>query len=64
MWPPMEVDLQPKTTSNGRWPPMEDDHKVLKVEDNLKISKFEYLTNHWLDLSQNLNLNVRNQTRK
>ena len=38
-----EDDLQWKTTSNARWPPMEDD-------------VFSYLSNHWSDLPQVLNL--------
>jgi hypothetical protein len=45
---------QMKTTSNGRWPPMEDD---------LKIWKVEYLNNHWLDLTQILNLSYWDQTK-
>ena len=39
--------LEMKTTSNGRRPPMEDDLKILKVE---------YLTNHRSDLPQISNL--------
>ena len=39
--------LEMKTTSNKRWPQMEDDLKILKVE---------YLSNHWSDLPQILNL--------
>ena len=38
---------QMKTTSNGRRPP---------TEDNLKIWKVEYLSNHWSDLTQIWNL--------
>ena len=50
----MEDDLQWKTTSNGRQPPM---------EDNLKILKVEYLSNHWLDFPQILNLRKGDQTK-
>ena len=42
-----EDNLQWKTTSNGRPPPMEDD---------LKIWTAKYLSNHCSDLSLNLNL--------
>ena len=42
-----------KTTSNGRRPPTEDD---------LKIWKVEYLTNHRLDLTQIWNLSYWDQT--
>ena len=52
--PPMEDDLQWKTTSNGRGPLMEDD---------LKISKVEFLSNHWLDFPQILNLSLGDQTK-
>jgi hypothetical protein len=41
-----------KTTSNGRWPPM---------KDNLKILKVEYLTNHWSDLPQIIDLSSGDQ---
>ena len=37
---------------NGRWPQMEDDLKILKVE---------YLSNHWSDLPQILNLSSGEQ---
>ena len=40
--------------SNGRWPPMEDDLKILKVE---------YIGNCWLDLSQILNLSWGDQSK-
>jgi hypothetical protein len=50
----MEDDLKWKTTSNGRWPQM---------EDNLKILKVEYLSNHWSDLPQILNLSSGDQTK-
>ena len=40
--PLTEDNLQRKTASNVRWPPTEDD---------LKIWKVEYLSNHWLDLT-------------
>ena len=43
-----------KTTSNGRRPPTEED---------LKIWKVEYLSNHWLDLTQIWNLSLWDQTR-
>jgi hypothetical protein len=33
-------------TSNGRRPPIEDDHTILKVE---------YINSHWLDLTHILN---------
>ena len=36
-----------KKNSNGRWPPMEDDLKIFKVE---------YIGNRWLDLSLKLNI--------
>ena len=49
-----EDDLQWKTTSNGRWPLMEDD---------LKIWKVEYLSSHWSDLPQILNINLWDQTK-
>ena len=42
-----EDDLEWKMTSNGRLP---------------KIAKFEYLSNHWSDLSQILNLSFCDQT--
>ena len=45
----MEDDLQWKTTSNGRQPPM---------KDNLKILKVEYLRNHLLDPTPILNLRL------
>ena len=41
--PFIEDDLQWKTTSNGRRPPMENDLKILKVD---------YLSNHFLDPTQ------------
>ena len=46
-----------KTTFNGRRPLMEDD---------LKIWKVEYLSSHWLDLPQILNINSwdRNRVKK
>ena len=49
----MDHDLQWKTTSNGRRPPMEDDLKILKVE---------YLSNHLLDHTQILNLSLNDHT--
>ena len=33
------------------------------IEDDLKISKVEYLSNHWPDLSQILNLSLGDQTK-
>jgi hypothetical protein len=33
------------------------------MEDNLKIEKIEYLRNHWLDLTQILNLSSGDQTK-
>jgi hypothetical protein len=45
---------QMKTTSNGRWP---------LTEDDLKIWKVEYLSNHWMDLTQIWNLSKKDQTR-
>jgi hypothetical protein len=33
------------------------------MEDDLKISKVEYLSNHWLDRTQILNLNLGDQTK-
>jgi hypothetical protein len=44
--------LEMKTTSNGRRPSMEDDLKILKVE---------YLSNHSLDPPQILNLSSGDQ---
>ena len=41
-----EDDLEWKMTSNGRLP---------------KTAKFEYLSNHWSDLSQILNLGLYDQ---
>ena len=32
------------------------------MKDDLKIAKVEYLSNHWLDLPEILNLNSRDQT--
>ena len=49
-----EDDLQWKTTSNGRRPPMEDDLKILKVE---------YLSNRLLDHTQILNLDLGDQSK-
>ena len=49
-----EDDLQRKTTSNGRRPPMEDDLKILKLE---------YISNHWSDFPQTLNLSLGNQAK-
>ena len=49
----MEDDLQWKMTSNGRWPPMEDDLKILKVE---------YLSNRLLDHNQILQLSLYDHT--
>ena len=43
-----------KTTFNGRRPRMEDD---------LKIWKFEYLSSHWSDLPQILNISLWDQTK-
>ena len=43
-----EDDLDWKMTSNGRLP---------------KTAKFEYLSNHWSDLSQILNLGFCDQTK-
>ena len=45
----MEDELQWKMTSNGRWPPMEDDLKILKVK---------YFRNHFLDHTQISNLSL------
>ena len=42
-----------KITSNGRWPPIKDDLKIIKVE---------YLNNHLLDHTHILNLNFDDQT--
>ena len=33
------------------------------MEDNLQIVKVEYLSNHWLDLSQILNWSSEDQTK-
>ena len=49
-----EDDLQWKTTSNGKRPPM---------EDNLKISKVEYLRNWVLDHTQILDLDLGDQSK-
>ena len=43
-----EDDLEKKMTSNGRLP---------------KIAKFEYLSNHWSDLSQTLNLGLYDEAK-
>ena len=43
-----EDDLNCKMTSNGRLP---------------KITKFEYLSNHWSDLPQTLNLDLYHQAK-
>ncbi len=43
-----EDDLEWKMTSNGRLP---------------KIANFEYLSNHWSDLSQILNISFCDQTK-
>ena len=43
-----------KTTFNGRRP---------LAEDDLKIWKVEYLSNHWSDLTQIWNLNYWDQTK-
>ena len=48
----MEDDLQWRTTSNGRQPIMEDDHKILKVE---------YLSNRLLNHTQILNFSLYDQ---
>ena len=45
---------QMKITSNGRWP---------KMEDDLKIWKVEYLSDHWSDLTQIWNLSLQDLTR-
>ena len=49
-----EDELQWKTTSNGRRPPIEDD---------LKISKVEYLSNRLLDYTQILYLDMGDQSK-
>ena len=49
----MEDDLQCKTPSDGRRPPMEDNLKILKVEN---------LSSHILDHAQILNLSLVDQT--
>ena len=51
---PMEDNLKWKKTSNGRRPPM---------EDNLQKLKIEYLSNHWSDFPQILNLSLGDQTK-
>ena len=51
--PPMEDDLQWKTTSNGRRPPIEDDLKILKVV---------YLSNHLLNPNQICNVSLVDQS--
>jgi hypothetical protein len=50
--PPKEEDLQWKSTSIGRRPPMKDDHKILKVK---------YLGNNFLDHTQTLDLSLNDQ---
>ena len=58
-----------KTTSNGRWPQHINrlssgdqtrkkmlEMKTTLMEDDLKILKFEYLSNQWSDLPQILTL--------
>ena len=45
---------QMKMTSNGRRPKMEDDLKILKVE---------YLSNHWSDFPQISNISLGDQTK-
>ena len=47
-----EENLQWKTNSKGKQPPMEDDLKILKVK---------YLSNRLLDHSQILNLSLYDQ---
>ena len=49
-----EDDLQWKMASNGRWP---------KMEDDLKVRKVEYLSNHWSDLTQIWNLSLQDLTK-
>ena len=49
-----EYDLLWKTTIKGRQPPMEDD---------LKIWKFEYLSSHWLNFPQIVNISSGEQTK-
>ena len=49
----MEDDLQWKRNPNGRGPPMEEDLKIFKVE---------FLSNHWSDFTQILNLSLGDQT--
>ena len=46
-------DLQWKTTSNGRQPPIDDELEILKVK---------YLINHLWDSTQILNLSLCDQT--
>ena len=45
---------QMKMTSNRRWP---------KMEDDLKLWEIEYLSNHWSDFPQILNLSIGDQTK-
>ena len=45
---------QNKKYSKRRRPPMEDDLKILKLE---------YISNHWSDFPQTLNLSLGNQTK-
>ena len=43
---------------------MTSNRRRLSMEDDLKILKVEYLSNHWPDLSQILNLSIGNWTKK
>ena len=49
--PSIEDDLQWKTTSNGRWPPLDvtPNGRRPPIEEDLKILEVEYLSNHLLD---------------
>ena len=60
--------LEKKTTSNGRQPKNikswnEDDDQQPSMEDDLKILKVEYLSNHWSDFPQIWNLSLGDQTK-
>ena len=69
--PRSQNKIPPRTTYNGRQPPMEDDlqwkttsnGRRPPMEDDLKILKVEYLSNHSSDPPQILNLSSGDQTK-
>jgi hypothetical protein len=58
--PQMEVDLKWNTTSSGRRPEWKttSNGRLPQIEDDPKILKREYIWNHLLDHTQNLNLSL------